>query len=357
VGLTAAPTVATTGVPVGTTLTAYTGPMTITSCGVTIDSKLITGQLVIKAGNGTQSASTPCVTIKNSLVKGTVYDGWTSQYHAGPLVMTDSEVANPTPADCATISDTNYYLTRVYAHGCRSGAQADGFWDIRDSYLLADVEFGSAHMDGFISNGNYGQKFVMDHNTLLCKPVNSVPNGAGCAADLGLFGDFSLISNGQITNNYIKATSDAFFCVHTGYEPGTPYPGGGNLNFTGNVWEWSGQKGQCGGAGSATFNWNNSAGTWCNNTWSIGGPVLTSADNCPGGTTTTTTSPVVTTTLPPTTTTKPAPTTTTTKPPVTTTTVPPTTTTVPPTTTTTVPPGQTVAQFCAAHPKACAAVG
>jgi len=48
-----------TGVPSGTTLTAYTGPTTITTAGTTIDSKLIHGPVTVQAAN---------VTIKNSLI-------------------------------------------------------------------------------------------------------------------------------------------------------------------------------------------------------------------------------------------------------------------------------------------------
>jgi hypothetical protein len=40
-----------TGVPAGTVLTAYTGPMTITAAGVTIDAKIITGSLRVTGAN------------------------------------------------------------------------------------------------------------------------------------------------------------------------------------------------------------------------------------------------------------------------------------------------------------------
>ena len=44
-------------------------------------------------------------------------------------------------------------------------------------------------MDAFITNGNYGAPIVLDHNGS-CAAHRPVPNGAGCAADVGLFGDF-----------------------------------------------------------------------------------------------------------------------------------------------------------------------
>lgn len=307
------PTATNRGVPAGVTLTPYAGPLNITSCGAVLDGVIVNGDLTVSAGNGTHSAATPCVTIRNSLIKGIVDDKWTARGF-GPVVMTDSEIANPTARDVAAISDTNYYVWRSYIHGARSGGQCDGYCEIRDSMLVADTESGSAHMDAFISNGNYGAPMLLDHNSLLCQPSGSVPNGSGCAADLGLFGDFSAITNVTVTNNLFMAP-DAYYCVHSGYEPSKPFPNGGNINFTGNTFA-RGSSGKCGDAGPV-YSWANSAGTWCNNTYDNGGNVLSTPDNCPTGTTTTkaptTTVQATTTTKAPTTTTV-APTTTTTKP-------------------------------------------
>jgi hypothetical protein len=318
-----------TGVPSGRAITAYVGPMTIRTCGVVIDSKIVTGDLTILASNGTHSASTPCITIRNSRVKGIIDDKWTSYSCAGfsgcgPVVIIDSEIANPTARDVAAISDTNYYMWRTYVHGARSGGQCDGYCEVHDSYLLADTESGNAHMDAFITNGNYGAPIVLEHNTFLCAPTGAVPNGAGCAANVGLFGDFSAVTNTTVTNNLFRATDDAYYCLHSGYEPGKPYPNGGRLTFTGNIFE-RGSSGKCGGA-NPVFNWNNSAGTWCNNVWDTDGTNVLpgNTDNCgsaPPTTVTTTTRPV-TATSGSTPSSVPAPTTTTTNAPP-----PPTTTT------------------------------
>jgi hypothetical protein len=276
------PTASNTGVPDGTNLTTYTGPMTVRSCGVVIDSKIVNGDLTILAGNGTHSASTPCVTIKNSLVRGIIDDKYASYSCSGfrgcgPVVITDSEIGVPVPADVAGVSDANYYMWRSYVHGARSGAQCDGYCEIHDSFLLADKEYGTAHMDAFITNGNYGAPIVLDHNAFLCAPTGAVPNGSGCAADVGLFGDFSAVTNMTITDNLFKATNDAYFCLHSGYEPGKPYPSGGGLNYTNNTFE-RGAGGKCGDA-DAVFSWSNAAGRWCNNKFDDGATVL-STDQC-----------------------------------------------------------------------------
>ena len=59
------PDATTTGVPAGTTLTAYTGPMTITTPGTVIEGKIINGTLRVTAAN---------VTIKNCVIQN--YGFW-----------------------------------------------------------------------------------------------------------------------------------------------------------------------------------------------------------------------------------------------------------------------------------------
>ena len=108
--------------------------------------------------------------------------------------------------------------------------------------------------------------------TFPCGAHRPGANGAGCAANVGLFGDFSAVTNTTVTDNLFKATNDADHRLHSGYEPVKPYPNGGNLNYSGNVFE-KGRSGKCGDAGPV-YDWNNSAGSWCNNKFDDGTPVL-----------------------------------------------------------------------------------
>ena len=78
------------------------------------------------------------------------------------------------------------------------------------------------------------------------------------------------MTNMTITGNLFKATNDAYHCLHLGYAPSKPYPNGGNLNYSGNVFE-KGRSGKCGDAGPV-YDWNNSAGSWCNNKFDDGHP-------------------------------------------------------------------------------------
>ena len=103
------------------TLTSYTGPTTISKCGVVIDSKIVSGEIVVTAGNGTHSPDTPCVTIKNSLVKGVIH---TDAASYGPVVVTDTEVAVPGLSWWENIGRYNVFVWRVNSHGSEGSLSA-----------------------------------------------------------------------------------------------------------------------------------------------------------------------------------------------------------------------------------------
>jgi hypothetical protein len=265
-----------TGVPAGIALTNYTGPTTITSCGVVINAKIVNSPLTITAGNGTRAATTPCVTIKNSIIKGEVHTGYASQNN-GPVVLMDTEIAVPYPNSGVTtaLDEANFYGWRLDIHGARHGVMCDGYCALYDSYVHDNWYVSGSHMDSFITNGNYGGKIVLDHNTFLCRLLNPAAGdgNGGCSADLGTFGDFSLVSNMIVTRNLFKASPDSAYCVYTGAnEPSKPYARGTNLVWTNNVWE-RGTNRKCGWAGPV-YDWaQNTGNKWCNNNWSDGGPV------------------------------------------------------------------------------------
>lgn len=278
------PTSQTAGVPAGTVLTPYAGPNPIRQCGARLDKVVVNGDLTILAGNGTRTVLSSCVVITSSRINGIIDDKWAGfscggHVGCGPVLVANSEVANPTARDVAAVSESNYFLWNSYVHGARSGVQCDGWCWVVNSVLVADTEYGNAHMDAFISNGNYGAPMVLQDSTFLCKPNGPVPNGAGCSADIGLFGDFSAITNTRVTGNLIRSTTAAYYCAHTGYEPKKPYPAGGGIIWSDNTFE-RGTSGKCGDAGPV-YAWANSAGVWCRNRYPDGTAVLASnRDNC-----------------------------------------------------------------------------
>jgi hypothetical protein len=271
------PNATNTGVKPGTVLTPYTGSLTIESCGVVIDSKAIIGDLSIDAGNGTHSSLTPCVTIKNSLIIGSVYTGYASQ-NKGPTVLTDDEIAYPLSKQGATnaLQEANFYGWRLDIHGAVAGVACDGYCGLHDSFLHGNYYVSPAHLDAFISNGNAGHPIVLDHNSFLCTVVNPSESDhlGGCSADIGLFGDFSAISNVTATNNLLMASMDPAYCVYTGAEESSKaFPTGTNLVWRNNVWQ-RGTNSKCATYG-AVADWRSGNGNiWCNNRWSDGTPVI-----------------------------------------------------------------------------------
>lgn len=348
------PSATNTGVPAGIVLTAYTGPLTIAKCGTVIDSKTIDGDIDIRATNGTKSAATPCVTIKDSLIKGQVDNSYSTSTACGsspcgPLNITDSEISNNLGTD-ANVKFSNYNLLRVNEHGGRTAFICDGYCTITDSYAHDNWFVNGAHMGSFLSNGNSGRPIVLAHNTLLCNIAPGSPGGSGgCSADVNFYGDFGTISNVTVTNNLLKSSNDFYYCAYTGAnQPAKPNKIGTNLTWSNNVFE-RGASGLCGAQGGGPVaDWASSiSNTWCNNTWDNGGAVLGSSDNCvtpPSTNAPTTTVSTVPVTFPP-----PPPTTTTTAPPATTSTSSaPTTTTVP-----TTPTTETATVICHSPPLVC----
>jgi hypothetical protein len=264
---------ANTGVPAGTVLSAYTGPMTITQCGTVISDKTINGDITIAVSNHTSSPSTPCVTIRDSLIHGTVNAGSTPGA-TGPLVMTSVEVAAPTTSIQSSVVGTNYYLWQVNVHGGARGAiQCAGNCAIHDSWTHDFYLAGATHYDGIISNGTNGDPLLIDHNTIECNFYASAPGATGaCSADIGLFGDFSAITNVTITNNLLVGTNYPSYCLYGGATPTKAYPTPHNVTVTGNTFQ-HGPTGKCASYGPVAAWAPGNGNTWTHNTWDHGRPV------------------------------------------------------------------------------------
>ena len=246
------PNASNTGVPAGTALSTYAGPLTITTCGTVIDSKIVTNDLEIKIGNGFHDADHPCVTITNSIIHGAVYTHYAEwscpldgggRGTCGPLVMRDSEIAMPIPnsGNAMALGQTNYFVWRVNEHGGRTAMDCDGWCEIHDSYLHDNYYVKPQHMGSFHSSGASGRPVWLDHSTLLCNVANpaNYHGDGGCSADVVPTGDFSAIQNMTFTNNLFLANPGLqWYSAYTGVsQPGKPFPVGSNITFSGNTWQ------------------------------------------------------------------------------------------------------------------------
>lgn len=259
------------------TLTAYTGPLTITNCGVVISNMTINGSLQVAVGNGTRSASTPCVTINNSKINGVVGTG-SNDGSDGPLVLNHVEVSAPTNSNVQAVALSNFYLDSVNVHGgANGGVECYGYCSISNSWIHDFYDAGSTHYDGIISNGTSGHPLVIDHNTVGCNFYASASGGnGGCSADLGLFGDFGTISNVTVTNNLFLASSasqisgsTSAYCMYGGDVSGKKFPTSSNVVVTGNTFQ-RGPNNKCGLFGAiADFDATN-GNAWSGNVWDDG---------------------------------------------------------------------------------------
>lgn len=234
------------------TLTTYTGPTTIRTCGVVIDSKVVNSTIIIEAGNGTTSKSTPCVTIRNSLVKGVIFSE-KSTY--GPVLIEDTEVAPTDLPWWENIGRSNFFAYRVNSHGGEGVIKCDVNCEAKDNWVHGMELGGAYHYNAFGGNGT--DNFRIEHNYATCGDWSKVSNptsDAGCSAVIGFYGDYAPIQNITITRNFLASSFDtsstgkhtqAGYCLNPGYYPGKPFPDTRNITVTDNVFARGGS-GTCG---------------------------------------------------------------------------------------------------------------
>jgi len=259
-------------------LSAYTGPTTIRTCGVVIDAKVVSQDLLIQAGNGARTRDKPCVTIRNSLVKGVVYS---EEGRFGPTVVTDTEIAPDGLSWWENVGRTNMFVTRVNSHGSQGVIKCEQNCEAVDSWVHGMQLGGAYHYNAFGSNGMSSGSFVIRHNWASCGDWESgdakTDGDAGCSAAIGFYGDFDPVQNITVDHNYLVGTAQdrnpvstsvdrqAGYCLNPGYYPGKPHPAPLNVTVTGNVFG-RGSSGRCGVFGPT--NSLNKVGDPKGNVWS-----------------------------------------------------------------------------------------
>jgi Domain of unknown function (DUF4082) len=246
-----------TGVPKGTTLSAYKGSCTITST-VTItavDASNCSAILIRAAG----------VVIRDSLLpRIDATDG--GKYS---VIVSDSTVQAGSWSDGA-VWGYNITATRLNITGGQHSFHCNDNCTVTDSWLHDQYNpSGQAyHNNAFITNG--GTNMVVRHNTLHCTAILNSTNG-GCTADVSLFGDFDPVSHVTIDSNLLKSnTSSISYCAYGGYQPNKTYSVSTYIVFENNVFE-RGTNGKCGVFGAVTsFQSSATGNVWTNNKWDDG---------------------------------------------------------------------------------------
>jgi hypothetical protein len=201
------PGAANTGVPAGTTLSAYSGPSTITTPGAVISAKTM-GCIQVRAAG---------VVIRNSKIScsgGYAVLSGDGDYSGERLLIEDTEI------DCKddgghAIGEANITARRVNIHGCENGGDINQNVTVEDSYIHDLYNENDAHTDGFqLADGHFenGQSIpgtrnvTFRHNTIY-----------GMGAD-GSFGTSAIISNSGgdtnilIENNLMAGGAYTLYC-------------------------------------------------------------------------------------------------------------------------------------------------
>jgi hypothetical protein len=269
-----------TGVPTGTTLTAYTGSCTITTPNTTIDSKTVD----CPDGMAVQAAN---LTIIRSRVNGLVrLDPDSPAYNTSwSMTITDSEIIGGNVQQ-AGLCCGNMDVLRTHLRGGQTDAQCEEslYCRIRDSYL-SDIYRTTEnwHLGAFLSDGTAGPGCTgvggnglcieLTHNTLWCDAPYNGNADHGCSGDLQLIPNFNFIRKVKITNNYFRANIDAAFCTFGGDKSTSPFPHASDVTYDSNVFE-RGTNNRCASFGPVTgFNVDGVRNVWTNNTYEDGTPV------------------------------------------------------------------------------------
>lgn len=250
-----------TGVPSSITLTAYTGPCTITAANTVIDSKTINCNLNIQATN---------VVIKNSRINGRVINSSTNYSFS----LIDSEVIGPQGAnpndDYTGVAEYNFTMLRVEVTGGNRSVYCHNTCDVRDSYTHGQniVQNVRVHASGF----RQSQNGVIVHNALTCD-VADTPAGGGCSASLTGYGDFEPVKNNLLEKNlFVASTGGA--CAYggsSGDDGAKPYGHlAENIRFIDNIFQ-RGPGGKCGFYFPITdFDSSRPGNIWSNNKFDNG---------------------------------------------------------------------------------------
>ncbi len=147
------PSASTTGVPSGTKLSP-SGGMTVTSDGAVIDSKLISGGVVVKANN---------VTIRNSLIRTSSHYAIKLASGYSGLVVQDTEIDGLGASGPAVVG-SGYTLRRMNIHNITEGPRLGSNTTVESSYIHHLVRCSGCHIDALQSTG--GSNIVIRGNNL-----------------------------------------------------------------------------------------------------------------------------------------------------------------------------------------------
>lgn len=255
------PGAANTGVPAGTSLTTYTGPMTIRTANTVIRNQIVNGTLNIQA---------PGVQIINTRINGGVdlRDPKNNNYS---FTIVDSEIHIGDNLNTGLMRG-NFHANRVEVTGGRRSMYCQYNCVIENSWVHS--QGGDPGGDAHFSGIRMEQNGTIRHNTITCEAQRG--SGTGCSAGLTGYGDFAPVQNNLIENNYFYGGGGgrSTVCAYggsSGDNGSKPYGNqASNIRFINNVFV-KGSNGHCGNLGTVlSFDASRPGNVWSGNTWDDG---------------------------------------------------------------------------------------
>jgi hypothetical protein len=250
-----------TGVPVGTALSDYTGPCTITVADTVIDSKTVTCKILVRA-NG--------LIIKNSVLKGGV-SGLVGQ--GASFTIQDSFLDNGVCVNCS-VDGWNFTVLRTEITGSNRGVYCMNTCRVQDSWIHGTALDPTSEWHA--SAVRVEQNATLVHNVLACDWTGPFNNDQlGCSANLTGYPDFAPIRNNTMDGNLFVANPVGVgYCAYGGGTRAKPYSADPTnatyVVFKNNVFQ-RGPKGRCGTWGPITdFVRGRTGNVWVGNVWDSG---------------------------------------------------------------------------------------
>jgi len=199
-----------TGVPVGTSLTAVSGDLEITTDNAVVSGKDVNGCIDVAAvGVTVKNSKAKCITTSNS---SRARDPANAR-----LTIQDSEVDCGNKLGSTAIGDRNINVYRTNIHGCENGFDMDSDSLIQDSFIhdLYNSVAGDPHTDGLQSG--VGSNLTINHNTFYgfdtgCK----YPNDGSCngTSAVNIFNAASgpAVHDTTVSNNLLAGGAYTLYC-------------------------------------------------------------------------------------------------------------------------------------------------
>jgi hypothetical protein len=268
-------------------MATYTGPCTISTANVVIDSKVVNCRTLVVTGSGGG------LVLKNSYLNGAIVQSGGAAPYTVSRSFIDSGTQFPACSDgscpagkyaCGDINNattncgvngSNFTILRTEIINSSRAAYCKSNCLIRDNYFHGTNLWPDASNGMHASAVREEQNLTLRHNSLHCSYTGPFINSEiGCSADLTGYPDFAPIKNNTVDGNLFVASPGSGFCAYGGATSGKPHSSdptnATHQRFTNNVFQ-RGNNGRCGSYGPVTaFNVNGTGNVWSGNVWDDG---------------------------------------------------------------------------------------